>query len=172
MRPFTVLVTGPESSGKSTLARNLAWVLDGVYVPEAARAYLNRRGPAYAAADLPRIWTIQARAEDRARASGSSFVICDTGPETIAIWADVKFEAVPPVVARAVRQRFYDLVLLCYPDLPWVPDPLREAPDLEDRRLLYDRYRRLLDETSLFAVTIGGKNRLANALGALASVVR
>jgi nicotinamide riboside kinase len=52
---MTILVTGPESSGKTTLALNLAWALDGVYVAEAARDYLEERKGDYNEADLPEI---------------------------------------------------------------------------------------------------------------------
>ena len=41
---FKVGIIGPESSGKSTLARYLAKRYKGVYVPEYAREYVERKG--------------------------------------------------------------------------------------------------------------------------------
>jgi NadR type nicotinamide-nucleotide adenylyltransferase len=157
---LTILVTGPESSGKTTLARQLAWALDGRFVAEAARDYLEERGGEYDAADLPLIWQQQAEAEDTARASSASFVICDTGPEVIRVWAEVKYGRSPAEVLLACAERNYDLVLLCAPDLPWAPDPLREAPDLIQREALFARYRELLPK----AVVISGRSRIEKAM--------
>jgi NadR type nicotinamide-nucleotide adenylyltransferase len=163
--PLFILVTGPESSGKTTLARQLAWALDGVFVAEAARDYLELQGSNYDEADLLKIWQQQAEAEDTARASSASFVVCDTGPEVIRIWAEVKYGRCPPEVLHACTERSYDLILLCMPDLPWVPDPLREAPDLAQREALFARYRELLPK----AIRIRGENRLEDAIRVITS---
>ena len=159
---FSILITGPESSGKTTLARDLAFALDGLYVEEAARAYLLERNGNYSAADLPAIWRKQEEAEDAARATSASFVICDTGPEVIRIWAEVKYGSCPEDILRATETRHYDLILLCYPDLPWEEDPLREAPEANDRRNLFEMYQRMLPAER--TMIIRGKNRLAQAL--------
>ncbi|MEO0733668.1 MAG: ATP-binding protein [Bacteroidota bacterium] len=151
-----IRITGPESSGKTTLARALAAELNGVYVAEAAREYLNARGGVYTEADLPLIWQAQSAAEDAARSSGAQYIVCDTGPEVIYVWAEVKYGRVPPQVARAVVERRYDMTLLCKPDLPWAPDPLREAPDLAQRAALFQRYAELLPGATI----ISGEDRL------------
>jgi len=161
----TILVTGPESSGKTTLARELAWALDGIYVAEAARDYLEARDGKYTEADLPKIWHEQKEAEDAARASSASFVICDTGPEVIRIWAEVKYGRCPEDVILASETRRYDLVLLCLPDLPWEPDPLREAPDQQEREALLTRYRIVLADRS--PIEVSGSNRFGQALRAV-----
>ena len=166
---MTLLLTGPESSGKSTLARELAWALDGIYVAEAARDYLGARGGKYTEADLPEIWTRQKEAEDAARASSASFVLCDTGPEVIRVWAEVKFGRCPASVREATQHRRYDLILLCRPDLPWAPDPLREAPDRGVREELFERYRAVLAGGKV--VEISGTARLNQALRAVRSML-
>ena len=157
---LTIRVTGPESSGKTTLARRLAWCLDGIYVAEAARSYLHAREGKYAAGDLPAIWEAQRRLEDAARAQSASYVICDTGPEVVYVWAEVKYGHVARSVQDAVASRQYDLTLLCAPDLPWAPDPLRETPDRGQRWELFERYRSLLPGATI----ITGRARVAQAL--------
>ena len=157
---MVIRVTGPESSGKTTLARALAWCLDGAYVAEQARPYLHQRGGSYTEQDLRYIWQQQVREEFRARQSGASYVICDTGPEVIYIWGQVKYGRSAAPVRHDLQQRSYDLTLLCAPDLPWVPDPLREAPDLTQRQELFVRYQTLLPE----AVVIRGQDRIGQAL--------
>jgi nicotinamide riboside kinase len=159
---MTILVTGPESSGKTTLALNLAWALDGVYVAEAARDYLEERKGDYNEADLPEIWAKQKEAEDAARASSASFVVCDTGPGVVRVWAEVKYGRCPEKILLASEQRAYDLVLLCRPDLPWEPDPLRETPDHSARLALFDHYQEVLSGREV--VIIDGQNRLGAAL--------
>ncbi len=166
---MTILVTGPESSGKTTLARALAWALDGSYVAESARAYLQKTAGQYTAVDLPKIWNLQQEAEDAARASSASFVICDTGPEVICIWAAVKYGHCPEEIRRESERRPYDLILLCAPDLPWIPDPLREAPDPDARRALFTRYREMLPEEKTHIIR--GANRLAAALDQVAAAL-
>ena len=158
-----VLVTGPESSGKSTLARSLAWILDGYYVEEQARQYLHNLSRAYEADDLPRILRQQLAAEQRGLDSGASYVICDTGPEVIDIWSQVKYGIPVPGIELADVDKNYDLTLLCAPDLPWQEDRLREHPDPIARQALFQRYRDRLPRARL----ISGADRIGQALDAL-----
>ena len=162
---MTVLVTGPESSGKSTLARALAWCLDGIYVAEIAREYLHARGGVYTEEDLPQICARQVAVQATAVQSGASLVVCDTGPEVINVWSEVKYGRVDPSVEEAVHASQYQLVFLCCPDLPWQPDPLRESPQLASRQAIFDRYRKLLPT----AHRISGEGRIEQALSIVAS---
>ncbi len=144
------------------MARDLAWALDGIYVAEAARDFLEAQDGEYVEADLPKIWNLQKKAEDAARASSASFIICDTGPEVIRVWAEVKYGHCPEEVAIATRERPYDLVLLCQPDLPWAFDKLREAPEPGQRKLLFERYKSILKGKNNHQIQ--GRARLAQAL--------
>lgn len=116
----------------------------------------------YTINDLPLIWEKQLKAENIARASGASFVVCDTGPEVIKIWEEVKFGISSPIVNKGFQERQYDLTLLCFPDIPWVPDPLREAPEARARKDLLMRYKSLLMGREYFKIQ--GKGRLAQAI--------
>lgn len=136
---FRILLTGPESSGKTLLARRLSVLLDAILVEEYAREYLHQRGGRYEEADLLAIWRGQA-AKERAY-PWASCLVCDTGPLVIAVWSAVKYGRVHPEIEAAAAALDYDLILLCAPDLPWDPDPLREAPDAVDRWRLFRRYQ-------------------------------
>lgn len=134
------VVTGPESTGKSTLARWLADTLAAPLVPEVARDYLAGRTQ-YDSTDVLEIARLQQKAEDEALAvagagaSAGPIVVADTDYQILSLWwqerfaADHgKFEAAPPQ-----RNGFNAAYLLCYPDLDWQPDPLRENPFDRDR---------------------------------------
>ena len=51
-KPFIITIVGPESSGKTTLARQLAADLGCPWVPEYAREYLDGLGRTYEEDDL------------------------------------------------------------------------------------------------------------------------
>jgi nicotinamide riboside kinase len=160
-----IRVTGPESSGKSTLARALAWALDGHYVAEQARSYLGERGGHYERGDLIHILHRQLEAEQM---SSASVLCCDTGPEVLRIWSEVKYGTCAPALLRAFHEVSYDLTFLCAPDLPWQADPLREHPDPGDRQALFGRYRALLPT----AITLRGGDRTEAALRTVMAYLR
>jgi NadR type nicotinamide-nucleotide adenylyltransferase len=160
-----ILITGPEATGKTTLTRQLAEHFSVPWVPEYARTYLAERSPGYTAADLNAILLGQLR-QELLHTTPAERLFCDTGPEVIYIWSQVKFGRVDPLIERALQQAHYDEVLLCQPDLPWEADPLREAPELAVRRELYRRYRTLLEQLgwNFHEVSGHGPQRLERAL--------
>ncbi len=153
-----VSLTGPESTGKTTLAMRLAAHYGTTYAPEFAREYLALSGPHYTAADLEEIAYGQLAAEARAEAGAHGIVFCDSDLLVIKIWAEHSFGACPEWIIQRIDQQQYDLVLLMSVDLPWQPDPLREHPHL--RQHFYDLYHRELRERmSNFAEISGDMDR-------------
>jgi nicotinamide riboside kinase len=125
-----IAITGPESSGKTTLAAALAAHFGVPWVPEYARSHLaGRQG--YVEADLLAIAQGQHQA-GRELAEGP-VLFHDTDMITIRIWSLEKFGRVDPAIERLVHRVHYDHWFLCRPDLPWEPDPLRENPHDRDR---------------------------------------
>jgi len=127
-----VLITGPESSGKSVLAEQLAKHYNSVMVEEYARTYLEGK-TGYQESDLSQIALGQVRAEEEGRQKSSRFLFCDTGLEVIKIWSIEKYKRVDPIILEMLDQAKYDLIFLCKPNIPWQPDPLRENPIDRDR---------------------------------------
>ncbi|HMC96451.1 MAG TPA: ATP-binding protein [Flavobacteriales bacterium] len=139
-----IVITGPESSGKTTLALGLAHALHGSYVIEVAREYLDALGRPYEEKDLLAIAREQLEREEviaRDTDTGG-LLVCDTDLITIRIWSEEKYGRCDPWIIEQTVRRPYDLWLLCSPDMPWEPDPLRENPDDRDR--LFDVYERTL----------------------------
>lgn len=161
---YRIAVVGPESCGKTTLAAALGARLGAAVVPEVARALLPALGRPYVEADLVELARAQRAAED----STPPPLVADTNLLVIRIWAEVRFGRVDPWIPAHERLGAYTLHLLCAPDLPWEPDPLRESP--HERPALFDRYEAALRDAAVpYAVVRGvGPDRLAGALAACA----
>lgn len=151
---FKVAITGPESSGKTHLAIALAAHYKTAYTPEFSRLYLEKHGLAYDEADLLEIAKGQYNWELAYARDAKRLLICDTDLLVIKIWSEVRFQECHPWIERQLHLHPYDLFLLCKPDLPWEPDPLRENPD--DRDQLYQRYLKALQDMNATFTEISG----------------
>lgn len=162
---FKISITGPESSGKTALSNYLSEAIGGVMVDEFARAYLSAHARETKLEDLEAICAGQLAAENEASAT-NGIVVCDTDFTVLKIWAEVVFGKIPTSIEKAFQNQNYDLILLCKPDLPWEPDPLRTMPIVEDRMRLFEKYCRTLDSNNFpFHIVEGqGTSRGESAL--------
>ncbi len=142
-----VAITGPESTGKTRLAAWLADKYQTLWVPEYAREYLEKNGPDYTLEDVVAIARGQLAQENAAAENTREVLICDTDLLVTKIWCEVVFGNCPEWIEQQFLSHRYDLYLLCYPDIPWEPDPLRENPG--DRGKLFALYRQTLAENNL-----------------------
>lgn len=163
----TVAITGPESTGKSILAQQLADHYRTVWVPEYAREYLEKLNRPYEEEDILNIARGQLAAEIGRKPQGKSILFCDTDAIVTKIWSVVKYGRCHAEILRMIDEHPYDLYLLCDIDLPWTYDPLREHPHY--RKELFGLYFRELTERKLpFRVISGfGELRLKHALEAI-----
>ncbi|MDX1667117.1 MAG: ATP-binding protein [Saprospiraceae bacterium] len=157
-------MTGPESSGKTTLSRQLADHYQTAWVPEYARTYLERLDRPYRRADLLEIAKEQWRRQEEFASRARELVICDTGLLVMKIWWEEKYGSCHPWIQQRLIDDRESLYLLCRPDLPWEADPMRENPHDRDRL-----YRKYLDAAAkmklrVFELGGGGPDRLRNAL--------
>lgn len=159
-----ILITGPESSGKTTLAKALAAALGGQFHPEYAREYLEERGGKYEWEDLELM--LRGQTDQRTNRLVQTNIY-DTGPEVYHQWSLVKYGKVAPYINEQITQSAYDFVFLCAPDLPWVSDPLRENPRYADRMALFCTSAGFLLQHSWRFGIIQGENRLQQALNML-----
>jgi HTH-type transcriptional repressor of NAD biosynthesis genes len=137
-----VVVTGSESTGKTTLAEQLAERFQTVWVPEFGRGYVAAHSGPLTPADINPIARGQVASEEHAcRSAPRSLVILDTDLLTTEVYADHYFGSCPDWIRAAVPVRVGDLYLLMEPDVPWVPDPGQR--DRGDRR---DEMHALFDE--------------------------
>ena len=125
-----VVLIGPESTGKTTLASYLAERFDTVWVPEYARTYLDGLDCPYAEKDLLEIAKGQIKIEDALAKKAQGLLICDTDLIVLKVWGEHNYRRSHPWILEQIEKRKYDLYLLTYPDIPWVGDPQRENPEL------------------------------------------
>lgn len=164
-----VAVIGPESTGKSELSEYLAGIFNTVWVDEYARTYLDNLGRPYSADDLVHIAQGQISREDSLLTKANKVLICDTDLHVIKIWSMFKYGYCDPQIVEWMATRRYDLYLLTYVDLPWVPDPYREHPD--QREVLYQLYLEEMKKQSVPFEQIRGE-REARRTKAVRSVER
>jgi NadR type nicotinamide-nucleotide adenylyltransferase len=164
--PKRILILGPESTGKSTLAEDLASYFEEPWVPEFAREYLKRIDRPYIYEDLLEIGKGQVALEDRLADEAKRFLFVDTDLRVIKVWSEYRFGKSDPWVDKGIAERYYDLILLTDTDLPWAPDPLREYPELEMRRYFFDIYLQLAAQSGFLYEVISGDrdSRTARAI--------
>ena len=106
--------------------------------------------------DLGIICRGQMAKEKKILTSAKHLIICDTGPEVIKIWSEVKYGSCPKEIEDMFQTSSYDLVFLCKPDFNWVPDDLREHPEQKERDMLYHLYQNTLMKKGLTYTELTG----------------
>ena len=180
-----IVVVGPESTGKSTLCRQLATHYHSMWCPEYAREYLLKNGTNYTYENLLDIAKGQIALEEKTTDQLSDFLIqnikgeenttakpylfIDTDMYVMKVWCEFVFGKCHTWILDRIVERKYDLYLLCKPDLPWVKDELREYPDERTRIRLYHHYRELLTQQSVPWLEVSGVEsaRLTKAVEAI-----
>jgi NadR type nicotinamide-nucleotide adenylyltransferase len=146
MNPLKIVITGAESSGKTTLTRQLSAQLACPMVSEYARAFFEKKKTTvYVYEDLLKIAQGQIRLENKIlkKNMNAKLFILDTDLITIKIWSMVKFGRCDAWILNQIEQRPYDFYLLCSPEgISWEADPLRENP--MDRQPLFELYEKEL----------------------------
>lgn len=162
-----IAITGPESSGKTSLTKILATHFNCPYTIEFSREYLSVRNGKYNEEDLIEILNGQIDLENKALTKKSNFLFCDTDPLVIWIWSKVKYKNVDIQIDELWNSHHYDLYLLVRPDIEWEYDPLRE--NKLDRNKLFSMYESKLKENNLpYFIIEGDKNkRLRNSIEAI-----
>ena len=132
---ITVAILGAESTGKTTLCRDLAAHFDSPWVPEYMRLYLQDKWDSQQKTctqeDLLPIAQGQIALENKLALQAqqtSNFLFCDTSLFELMVYADWYYGDCPDALTNAALAHHYDLVLLTEVDIPWVADDLRDSP--------------------------------------------
>lgn len=149
-----IAIIGPESTGKSETAQQLAQHYQTEWVPEYARFYLDRLDREYEQDDLLEIAKGQLAWEDEKAHYAQDLLFCDTNLIVIKIWSDHKYGETNPWIEEQLESRKYDYYLLNDIDLVWKPDPQREHPNLREH--FFDVYNKYLQDRNLPYVIVSG----------------
>jgi nicotinamide riboside kinase len=162
--PLKIVVCGPESTGKTELAEHLSDMLGADLIPEYARSYVEKLDRPYTYKDVEHIARVQEKELMKAVPKNSRIIILDTYLVITRIWFLEVFGRAPGWIEKSLRNSAIDLYLLCYPDIEWVKDPVRENPDPK-RKYLFDRYREEIERLDLpwEEVRGHGEQRFENA---------
>ena len=159
MRPARVVLIGPESTGKSRLAGELAAHYGVPWSREYAREYVERRDAPLTYQDVEPIARGQKLGEDaaiaRAVAESAPIVVLDTDLVSTAVYSRHYYGDCPAWVAEEALHRLAELYLLHHVDVPWRGDGLaREQP--ERRAELFERFRATLASAGARVVDVRG----------------
>lgn len=167
IQTYRLVVTGPESTGKTTLSRQLAGYFNGRWVPEYARKYAEKLERPYSYKDVEHI-AKQQISQAYEYIEGKGVVVFDTYLIITKVWFEWGFGSCPDFVINEIRKNSMNLYLLCYPDIEWEPDAVREFPGKE-RFELFRLYQENFEQFHLpYKIVKGqGPQRFRNALLAL-----
>ncbi|MCO5724526.1 AAA family ATPase [Robiginitalea marina] len=154
-----VVLFGPESTGKTTLARELADHYQTRWVPEYAREYLqakwDREQKTCEPKDLMPIAIGQMRLENALARQADGLLICDTDLLETKVYSEAYYLGYcDPVLEKYALENQYDLYLLTSVDIPWEADDLRDRP--RDRERMFGYFREALEKNNRRFVTLKG----------------
>jgi NadR type nicotinamide-nucleotide adenylyltransferase len=121
-----IAVTGPESTGKTTLCKWLAHEFGTVWIEEYSRKFLNKLNKPYTPEDIISIYKQQFINETALLPTAKKIIFVDTEFINTKIWYESLENKPHDWIEQAIHDHPYDLYLLTSPDIPWVNDPLRE----------------------------------------------
>jgi len=159
-----IIVTGPESSGKTTLCKELSKHFKIPFTKEFAREYLDVLNRDYNQDDLLKIAKGQLQAEN-------GIQLLDTDLITLKIWSKYKYGSCDKWILNQVEKqksekRFY---LLCKPDIPWEADPQRENPN--GREELFEIYKKEIESLGHDYFIVEEENRTEKSISKISPLI-
>jgi len=115
-----VVITGPESTGKTALTQQLAHHFNTIWIPEYAREYVENLGNPYVYEDLIKITNIQINKLREVTEKPNQFIFLDTDLIIMKVWFQEAFQNYPEWLHDSIKQRNIDLYLLCATDISWM----------------------------------------------------
>lgn len=153
-----IALYGPESTGKTTLAKQLATHFESSWIPEFAREYLqekwDRSQKICEPKDLLPIAIGQMKLENQALSLDANYLFADTNLMCTKVFSEIYYGFCDPVLDKAARKHKYDLFFLTDIDVPFEKDDLRDKPD--EREMLLQKFEEALIENKKPYILLSG----------------
>jgi NadR type nicotinamide-nucleotide adenylyltransferase len=166
-RVIRVVLTGSESTGKTTLAWRLATHYGAEHVPEFVRGFAEKKGGVISFSDHGPIAQGQIALEDEHLARASRLVVQDTDLLSTVVYCEHYFGHCPAWIVDAAKARRPDLYLLCEIDLEWIPDGVRDRGHMRESMQQLFRDAVLASGVPTATVTGRGNERFRRAADAI-----
>lgn len=163
-----IALFGPESTGKTTLATQLAEYYETEWVPEFARDYLQEKWEENqhicVEADMMPIAYGQTALENQKLSNAKKYLFCDTNLMVTKVFSEMYYNVCDPLLNEAALEHEYDLFFLTDIDVPWEKDDIRDTP--EGRETVFSVFKETLINTKKPFITLSGnkESRLAKAV--------
>ncbi|MGI6718552.1 MAG: AAA family ATPase [Bacteroidales bacterium] len=157
---YSIVLTGPESTGKSTLSKGIAEYYNGIFIPEYAREYMENLDREYTYEDVEIIAKKQVEQYNNAAKKykdKNTVVVFDTFLIITKIWFVFVYKKYPKWLDDELKNCKIDLYVLCKADLDWIYDPVRENGSNEMRNYLYNLYKEEILKLNTPYIEISGK---------------
>ncbi|MBF4514761.1 DUF4301 family protein [Flavobacterium sp. ANB] len=153
-----IALFGPESTGKTTLAKQLAAYFETEWVPEFARDYLQKKWEENQhicdADDMLPIAYGQVALENQKLASSKKYLFCDTNLMVTKVFSEMYYGFCDPHLNEAALDHDYDLFFLTDIDVPWEKDDIRDTP--KGRETVFSVFKQTLIDTKKPFITLSG----------------
>ena len=138
-----IILTGAESTGKTTLAKHLAKHYKTIWLPEYAREYVENLDRDYNYDDVLNIAKKQIELEREYSQKANKLFFVDTSLIITKVWFDVVYNNCPEWIDDEIKKENDELYLLCNNDIKWIADEVRENGG-EKREELFKIYEQEL----------------------------
>lgn len=153
-----IALFGPESTGKTTLAKQLAAFYKTEWVPEFARDYLQEKweenGHICVADDLLPIAYGQMHLENKKLQLATKYLFCDTNLMVTKVFSEIYYGFCDLALNEAALEHEYDLFFLTNIDVPWEKDDIRDTD--EGRETVFSVFKETLIQCNKPFITISG----------------
>lgn len=153
-----IALFGPESTGKTTLAKQLAEYYETEWVPEFARDYLQEKWEENqhicVADDMLPIAYGQVALENEKLTTANKYLFCDTNLMVTKVFSEMYYGFSDSLLHEAALEHEYDLFFLTDIDVPWEKDDIRDTPD--GRESVFSVFKQTLINTKKPFITLSG----------------
>ena len=163
-----VVLFGPESTGKTTLAQQLALHYNSLWVPEFSREYaekkLTHKKPLTTKDVLP-IAVGQMKLENSLAKREKKVLFCDTNVLETKVYSTYLYNGYcPELLEKSIQESTYHLYLLTATDIPWEYDIVRSSD--ANRQKMFAYFENTLKSYGFPHTVINGSetNRLKQAI--------